>query len=105
MSELMETVRERYDFVVLDAPPGPVMSDILPLMSYVNGVVIVGSLRHASRRAAAELRSQLELANAQVLGVIANNAKHGREGYYAKKRSSNAPANGAAAKGPYAHHR
>jgi len=104
MLELLDTLEERYDFVVLDAPPGPVVSDIFPLMSHVSGVVIVGSLRHASKRAAAELRDQLELANARVLGLVANNAKRSRNAYYGHHRRRTSSINGTAKPSPHAQH-
>jgi len=83
MSALIRALEARYDYVVLDAPPGRVVSDTLPLMNQVGGVIIVSSLRHGSRDDAIKLRSQLEQLGAPVLGIVVNNAKHATEMIYA----------------------
>lgn len=82
MSALLQELGAEYDFIVLDAPPGPLISDTFPLVSQADGVIIVSSMRHASRDAVNTLRNQLELMDAPILGVVVNNAKHRPEGLY-----------------------
>jgi polysaccharide biosynthesis transport protein len=82
MSALLQDLASQYDFILLDAPPGPLVSDTFPLVSQADGVIIVSSMRHASRDAVNTLRSQLELLDAPILGVVVNNAKHGGEADY-----------------------
>lgn len=74
-SELLQDLVDRYDFVILDAPPGAVVSDTFPLINQVSGVIIVSSMSHASKDAAKQLRSQLERVNAPTLGVVVNNVR------------------------------
>jgi len=83
MSTLLRDLAAAYDFIVLDAPPGPLVSDTFPLVSQADGVIIVSSPRHASWDGFNTLRSQLELLDAPILGVVVNNAKRGgAEDYY-----------------------
>lgn len=76
MEAVLEHVRSTYDLVVVDTPPLIDTSDALPLLTSVDGVVVVGRVQH-SRRAAAERLSQILSANSEVplLGVIANASK------------------------------
>ncbi|MDQ3740253.1 MAG: polysaccharide biosynthesis tyrosine autokinase [Actinomycetota bacterium] len=83
-SELVESARMRavldqlksiYDLVVVDTAPTSVVADGIPLMSQVNGVLIVTRVGSTTRDAAMTMRRQLEAVNAPVLGVIANRVK------------------------------
>jgi len=83
---LLHELSERYDFIVFDAAPGPVVSETFPLATQADGVIIVGSLPHTSKDAACVLRSQLDQLGAPVLGVVANNARRPAEAYDAAVR-------------------
>jgi polysaccharide biosynthesis transport protein len=78
-SETVESVLEQakavYDLVVIDAPPLTPVSDGFPLLSKVDGIVVIGRLGHSRRDAAEQLHQVLEVSGASLLGVIANNAK------------------------------
>ena len=95
MSALLHDLAARYDFIVLDAPPGPLVSDTVPLVCLADGVVIVSSTRHTSRDAVNTLRSQLDRLDAPVLGVVVNNAKHRADAWYTYGYAPPAP-NGSA---------
>ena len=84
MRELLGEAEEKYDFVVVDTPPVLVVSDSIPLMSAVSGVLAVSGLGVSTRSSAADLAEQLERLGAPTLGLVANFAEHtGRayEGY------------------------
>lgn len=89
MLELVHTLADRYSLMILDAPPGSVVSDMLPLVSLVSGVIVVSSMRHGTRDAAEPLRSQIESAGASMLGVVVNNAKRPRRDQYSGYRRRN----------------
>jgi Mrp family chromosome partitioning ATPase len=59
-----------------------VVTDTLPLIRKVSGVIVVSSIRHASRDAAEQLRRELESLNAPLLGIVVNNAKRSLPSYY-----------------------
>jgi capsular exopolysaccharide synthesis family protein len=85
-SHAMETVLERaksqYDLVVIDTPPLTAVSDAFPLLSKVDGVVIVGRVGRNRRDVAQHLHETLAGAGAPLLGVVANGFKAGRLGAY-----------------------
>ncbi len=56
MMDLLSTLSERFDLVILDAPPPSVVPDALPLMRLVTGVVIVARKNVITRDAARQLR-------------------------------------------------
>ena len=63
-----------YDLVIIDAPP--LVSDVIPLLRIVSGVlVVVGDAGRTSRESATAFREQLEGLDAPVLGLVANRVK------------------------------
>jgi capsular exopolysaccharide synthesis family protein len=84
-SERMRTVlreaEEGYDLVVVDTPPTSVVSDAIPLIREVSGVIVVTRLGKSTRESVGQLRKQLEHLNAPTLGVVVNAFKVDRGGY------------------------
>jgi Mrp family chromosome partitioning ATPase len=59
-----------------------VVSDAMPLLRKVDGVVLVSQLGKNTRDAAAFLRDRLRGVNAPLLGVVANGVRaKGKDGY------------------------
>lgn len=78
MRDLLKKAEQEYDFVVVDTPPTSVVSDAIPLVSQVGGVLVVGRLGKTGRGSMMQLRDQLANLDAPVLGVVVNAI--GREG-------------------------
>jgi receptor protein-tyrosine kinase len=72
MIELLSELVERFELVIIDSPPTGVVSDAIPLMRLVSGVVIVGRINRTTRDAARHLHDQLTNLQAPALGVVAN---------------------------------
>ena len=71
-----------YDLVIVDTPPTSVVSDAIPLVKEMSGVIVVTRLGRTTRESASHLRSQLENLDANILGVVVNSAgKTGGYGY------------------------
>ncbi len=83
MGDLLEQAKPAYDLVVIDTPPLTAVSDAFPLLTKVDGVVIVGWVARSRRDAAERLHQILNGSGAPVLGVIANGAKSGGTYAYA----------------------
>jgi Mrp family chromosome partitioning ATPase len=77
MDVVLERARSGYDLVVIDTPPLTAVSDAFPLLSKVDGVVIVGRIGRSRREDAEQLHQVLASSGAPLLGVIANEAKSG----------------------------
>lgn len=73
MAELVRGMAGDYDAVLLDAPSPLGVSDAMPLLPIVEGIVIVARVGH-TREAAAQKLVQLlsRVASAPVLGVVVN---------------------------------
>ena len=74
MSNLLESVEEKYDYVVIDTPPVNVVSDAVVLAPKTEGVVMVvqdGKTTHDEFKKAV---SALSFADARLLGVVLNNS-------------------------------
>ncbi len=89
MKTLVEKLRERYEYIILDLPPVTAVSDALVVSRLVDGMVIVARSGHAVRGALAETVRQLKLAEARVLGFVFNGAgdsdsRYYKKGYYSK---------------------
>jgi capsular exopolysaccharide synthesis family protein len=77
MGAVLEQAKSAYDLVVIDTPPLTAVSDAFPLLTKVNGVVIVGRVGRSRRDAAEQLQQVLASSGAPLLGVIANGSKSG----------------------------
>lgn len=81
-AEFLSQVRQDFDYVLVDAPPVGMVSDPAILATQADGVLMVidgqttrqGSLRQAVR--------SLNAVGADILGVVMNNVKASRGGYY-----------------------
>ena len=74
MGELLEQVRDEYDFVVLDTPPLLVVTDPSIVASMVDGVIMTLRIRRKSKPNANESISILRAVGANILGVVINNS-------------------------------
>ena len=80
--ELIQTVRERYDYVLIDTGPLLVVSDPCELAAQVDGVLLTLKLDKHSRRRAQGASSILEPLDARLLGVVVNGVDQvGSRGY------------------------
>jgi succinoglycan biosynthesis transport protein ExoP len=77
MRQIIKALERAYDLVVIDTPPTSIVSDAIPLVNEVSGVLVVGRIGQTTRDAARHLHSQLENLNADVLGVVINSIGRG----------------------------
>jgi polysaccharide biosynthesis transport protein len=81
MREIVDEAQLNYHLVVVDTPPTSAVSDAIPLMNAVSGVIVVGRLGRTTRDSAAQLARQLQNLEARILGVVVNGAPRRRGGY------------------------
>jgi polysaccharide biosynthesis transport protein len=91
MGVVLARARSTYDYVVIDTSPLTVVSDAFPLLTKVDGVVIVGRIGHSRRDSAQELHHVLASSGAPLLGIIVNHSKSaGSYPYSAASKSAGA---------------
>lgn len=73
-AELVQLVRERYDYVIIDSGPLLVISDPSIISSQVDGVVLAMRLKKTKRRQAERAMEILRALEAPIIGVVANAA-------------------------------
>jgi Mrp family chromosome partitioning ATPase len=92
MREVVRTAEGLYELVVIDTPPTSVVSDAIPLVNEVTGVIVVGRLDQTTRDSATHLAHQLENLGGRVLGVVVNHMRSGGAtygyGYYGAGRGA-----------------
>jgi Mrp family chromosome partitioning ATPase/capsular polysaccharide biosynthesis protein len=73
MAELLRSLADDFDYVLIDAPPPLEVSDVMPLLHLVDGLIIVARIGHTRDVSAQRLAQLLQrTASAPVLGVVAN---------------------------------
>ena len=81
-SEFLASVRERFDYVLIDASPiGPV-SDPVVLATQGDGVLLILDAQHTRKGSVRQAMRSLEAVDANVLGTVMNNVKVTGGGYY-----------------------
>jgi capsular exopolysaccharide synthesis family protein len=74
--QFLKTVRERFDYVILDAPPAPAFSESRVLSAKVDGVVLVLESGKTRRQVALRAKKELEEAGGKLLGVVINKRRY-----------------------------
>jgi capsular exopolysaccharide synthesis family protein len=81
MAAVLDAIPDGYDFVIVDTPPVGVVSDALPMLDLVDGVVVVGRIGVSTFEAVADLSKRLSTLDATVVGVVANGDVVNQEAY------------------------
>jgi protein-tyrosine kinase len=84
MQETIASLREQYDYILIDSPPVMQVSDAMLLSTIVDGVVLVVRSQETPKYVAKDARLRLSYARAKILGVLLNrvNLRSGDYAYY-----------------------
>lgn len=72
MQKLLEALRERYDYIIIDSPPVDMVIDAVVLAPQCDGVLFVVKADQSERGAVIHAVEQLEYAKAKLLGFVFN---------------------------------
>lgn len=72
MQRLIDALRQRYDYIIIDSPPVDMVIDAVVLSPLCDGVLFVVKADQSERGAIAYALEQLEYAKAKVLGFVLN---------------------------------
>ncbi|MBL8849872.1 MAG: polysaccharide biosynthesis tyrosine autokinase, partial [Planctomycetaceae bacterium] len=71
-AEMLNALRERYDYVIVDTPPLLAVSDPAAIGAMVDGVILVLRINRQARLHAVRARETLDLVGARLIGVVVN---------------------------------
>jgi capsular exopolysaccharide synthesis family protein len=80
-AELLQTLRERYTWVIVDSPPVLAVSDASVLASLADGVLLIVRANSTPIEAVQTARDRLEALGARMLGVVLNDVRLSRNRY------------------------
>ncbi|MCU1277984.1 MAG: protein-tyrosine kinase, partial [bacterium] len=72
LGRVLDALKDRYDLVVIDTPPVPLVSDALLLAEHVDGAVAVARAKKTSRALTRRLTEQLVGARVNLVGWLLN---------------------------------
>ncbi|AJY75707.1 CpsD/CapB family tyrosine-protein kinase [Paenibacillus beijingensis] len=82
MKAFVNEMKGAYDMVIFDTPPVLAVADSLIVSSVCDGVVIVVQEGRVKRELVRKAKESLERVNAKLIGVVLNNVKKSKDGYY-----------------------
>lgn len=82
LERLIDSLREEFQYVVIDSPPVGAVADALILGRGADGVVVVTGAEMVPRAAARHTLERIAASGARVLGVVLNRARLGKHSYY-----------------------
>lgn len=98
MRDLIRTLEHQSDLVVVDTPAALAVSDAVPMMQNVSGVVLVARMNRSTRDTIHRLQKIIESAHGRLLGTVATGVTAG-PGYEKYSQAYYTPA-GSSRKGP-----
>lgn len=87
LPELLRSLGQRYSLVIVDTPPIAQVSDAIPLLRLVDGVLVVASTNSTRGPEAENLRGQLQALDARVLGAVLNGGTRADGPVYASNQA------------------
>ncbi|WP_042273576.1 CpsD/CapB family tyrosine-protein kinase [[Clostridium] dakarense] len=93
MREFIESLKEAYDYIFIDAPPIGIVTDAGIISTYSDGVVFVTGSNEVDTKLANLSKERLEKVNANILGVVLNklevnkNSEYQYYNYYYQEQS------------------
>ena len=82
MPELIGTLRERYEHIVIDTPPSTAVTDAAIMAQHVDGVVVITKAFATPKELVRSAIEGLQKINAKIFGVVLNSVDMSKEGSY-----------------------
>lgn len=83
-TQLLEELKEKYDYVIIDSPPLGLVIDSAVIAKNCDGAIMVINSGRVRNRQAKHTKAQLEKSGCKILGVILNHAGKQGDKYYKK---------------------
>lgn len=82
MNLFIDSLRNEYDYIILDTPPVLAVTDAQVISKYSDGCLLVVSSGEAEKEAVIKSKEALEKVNSKILGVVLNKMRVNSKGYY-----------------------
>ena len=76
MEYILNSLRESFEYIIIDLPPVNIVSDALSIASLITGMVVVVREDYTEKKELERCFRQLQLSNVNVLGCILNESKN-----------------------------
>lgn len=90
--EMIETLREHFDVILVDSPPAGVIVDAVEIAKYCDGAIIVVAYNTGRKQEVGEVASSIAKTGCKVLGAVMNGVDldsfRNRKYYYRSERYS-----------------
>ena len=83
MEELLISLKQKFDYIVVDLPPVNLVSDAVAISKFISGMIVVIREEYTEKKELTHCMRQLSLSNVNVLGCVMNETDSGRS-YYGK---------------------
>lgn len=81
--ELIDSLQEYFDFIVIDTPPILAVTDAVIMSTIVEGTILVTNVETNNKQHLIKAKDMLEKSDSNILGVVLNNVKtSGKDDYY-----------------------
>jgi succinoglycan biosynthesis transport protein ExoP len=81
-SDLLENLRRKFDYILIDTPPLPGMSDSLLISTVVDGVILVARAGKTDRTLVRETINRIRRVRTNLLGIVLNGVTSSMSYYY-----------------------
>lgn len=82
MSNLLETLKETFDYIILDTPPVQAVTDSQILSTKADGTILVIRAERTKKESVQNAVSLLKKVNANIIGTVLNGIDISRNKYY-----------------------
>lgn len=79
---LIEMLKERFDFIVIDCPPVLSVADAIPVSNIADGTLFIISSKETNKQDIKLAVTQLKRNGANILGTVLTKVEHEQEEYY-----------------------
>ena len=91
-ADMMDTVKENFDYILVDTPPAGVIVDAMEIAKYCDGAVIVVAYNRGRNQDIADVTANIAKTGCKVLGAVMNGVElksfRNRKYYYRSERYS-----------------
>ncbi len=81
MESVLESLREQFDYIVVDLPPVNIVSDALSISNLITGMIVVIREEYTEKKELEHCFRLLKLSNVNILGCVMNETGSGGGGY------------------------